>query len=455
DELARLTGTSTKRTRASIARLQKAGLLTWDDAKITFAESPDALNAPNLDGFWAMFRAIPNHRRRVPVPRRVLRFLARGARPALIATILGHLVRCLYVRAGRCQARGRCKTSWIATTFGVDLRRVKEARKELVELGWLLPGRSSQWAMNRWGRVISINLAWDQPRPEPAGGAPGPKLPPPPAPAGPELPPPDSHREPLQDEKNQEPAPGGPAGGYTSRPNVKTPAAEPVVTARSLPNTTPPPPPITPPPIPTRPAPAPSSKPEPPEAHPVSPPTLRHVVPEDLKDTGRLLELHEQAVERGLIGSSENDRLRFVAAAEHARSVGEENPCGLFVHLVREQLWRYLTQSDEDAANARIKEHLYGPPRSRGGGGGSCVMSGVPELSEDARLVREVRAALARAGYRGDPFYAVRSRDASWTRERWDRAVAELAGRSGGAQREPVVPVPASGVLAGLASSVR
>ena len=64
-------------------------------------------------------------------------------------------------------------------------------------------------------------------------------------------------------------------------------------------------------------------------------PDLRNVVPEDLKDTGRLLDLYEQAVELGLVTDSEHDRLRFVAAAEHARIIGTRNPCGLFVRLVR------------------------------------------------------------------------------------------------------------------------
>ena len=49
---------------------------------------------------------IPNHARRVPVPRRILRLLAGGCRPAMIATILGHLFRCLYVKGGVFQDLG-------------------------------------------------------------------------------------------------------------------------------------------------------------------------------------------------------------------------------------------------------------------------------------------------------------------------------------------------------------
>ena len=34
---------------------------------------------------------------------------------------------------------GRVKASWIADTFGVGLRRVKQARQELIAMGWLIP----------------------------------------------------------------------------------------------------------------------------------------------------------------------------------------------------------------------------------------------------------------------------------------------------------------------------
>ena len=153
---------------------------------------------------------------------------------------------------------------------------------------------------------------------------------------------------------------------------------------------------------------------------------------EDLRDMGRLLELHEQAVAAGQIDPSEADRLRFVAAAEHAQSIGSRNPPGLFAWLLKGRRWTYLTQDDEDAASRRLKAHLFGPPRDIGGGGSASSMSARPRLSADAQMVREVRAALARAGYRGDPFPLVRARDGSWTRERWEAALAELGGTLGG-----------------------
>jgi hypothetical protein len=156
-------------------------------------------------------------------------------------------------------------------------------------------------------------------------------------------------------------------------------------------------------------------------------PRLDDVRVEDLKDTGRLLELHGQAVARGLVTASEGDRLRVVSAAEHALAIGEWNPAGLFAYLLRGKLWRYITQEDEDRANGRIKAHLRGPERAGVAGLGLGRARG-PCLSGDAVLVRQVRAAVMSRGIFRDPFEEFARLTPGWTRERWDRALAELEG---------------------------
>jgi hypothetical protein len=400
-ELAKLTGLSPRRLKAAIRRLEAARLLVWSDAGIEFPAPAEALGRLGGDGFRQFFDRIPNHDRKVPVPRRILRMLAAGCRAAMIATIVGHLLRCLYVKGGTFQAIGRVKASWIADTFGVGLRRVKEARKELIGMGWLIPLPSPQWAMNRHGALVRIDLAWSRrqsgaeadDRAEP-GGTPqaadiGRELAPPAPPVVLILAPPDSDEEPLRGDKNQEPAAGGPTGFSIARPEEKTPE----------------------------------------DAGPGNP-DLRHVVPEDLADTGRLLELYAQAVAAGLAPASEWGRLRFVAAAEHARDIGTTNPCGLFAKLVRCGTLHYATEGDEQEASGRLRRHLYGtPPPGRSApaeqGG---IVRGMAELSEDARLVQAVRAAARRAGYRGDPFPLLKRGTPEWTRERWDRALEELDG---------------------------
>src|SRR5262249_53283694 len=101
------------------------------------------------------------------------------------------------------------------------------------------------------------------------------------------------------------------------------------------------------------------------------------------------------------------------------------NPCGLFAALIRRQLWHYVTDSDEDAAATRLKQHLYGqspPPRP-------APVSPAPEppaLSKDAFIVRELQREVARRGWQGDLWTRVYREDPTWSRERWDRATAEV-----------------------------
>ncbi|RUL87989.1 hypothetical protein [Tautonia sociabilis] len=95
-------------------------------------------------------------------------------------------------------------------------------------------------------------------------------------------------------------------------------------------------------------------------------PTLRHVLPEDLRDTGRLLDLYAEAVRSGLVRDSEHARLEFVASAEHALVAGTRNPCGLFVRMIRSGGGRFVTLRDEDAARARIHRYLYRGDRGDG-----------------------------------------------------------------------------------------
>jgi hypothetical protein len=97
DELERLVGNAHS-IQQSLRRLAQAGLLWWDEAQITFPE--EATSMDECEAVHAMLEQIPNHKRRVPVPRRILRYLAGGCPRVVIATLLGHLFRCLYYRGG-------------------------------------------------------------------------------------------------------------------------------------------------------------------------------------------------------------------------------------------------------------------------------------------------------------------------------------------------------------------
>jgi hypothetical protein len=376
-ELARLLGVSMKRARASVNRLEAAGLIEWSGGSIGFPAPPGPPEG--------LEDSIGRGNGSVAIPRRMIRFLAGGARPALIATVLGLLLRCLSRRKGGFDGRGRVKASWIAGVFSVDVRRVKAARRELVELGWIEPEPAPRWATNRWGGCYRIDLDWN--RVETAGGR---NLPSPLVAHGPGLPPPVPDREPLRERiQNQEPA-RAPAGFSVqgSGDGEKT----------------------------------------------LPPPRLEDARLEDLKDTGRLLDLHRQAAAKGLVGSSEADRLRFVGAAEHALAIGKANPPGLFSWLIRGACWRYVTEADEDAARRRLKLHDFGPPRDRIVSVPPALSSSTPVepgLSEDAQIVREIRAAMIRAGIFRDPWPAFQTRYPEWDRGRWDEALSELGLSSG------------------------
>jgi hypothetical protein len=152
--------------RTSLRRLEARGLLIWSSTHLTFATTPTALQGiPDLPRFTALCTALPNVHRRVPVPRPTLRLLALGCRATVIATILGHLIRCLYAHARplRCVSGGWCKASWIAEIFQVDRRRVKAARRHLATLGWLEFGAVPQHTLNRWGSYVYVSLTWNCP----------------------------------------------------------------------------------------------------------------------------------------------------------------------------------------------------------------------------------------------------------------------------------------------------
>jgi len=171
-ELKRLVGNSSEKGQGglsgSVRRLQALGLLRSCSKKgIAFADSPDELQHEDLSTLFAMLEEVASPGRKIPVPRRIIRRLAGGLSKARTATLLAHLIRCLFYRKGR-NSEGRsinptgcCKASWVAALFGVTERSVHDARGYLIEtLGWLRPGDCSQHVLNRDGLWVSINLEW-------------------------------------------------------------------------------------------------------------------------------------------------------------------------------------------------------------------------------------------------------------------------------------------------------
>lgn len=291
--------------QTSIQRLSNAGLLEWSKHAVRFPEVKPILAGESDDDWHGMVHLVTNHRRKVPVPRRTIRFLAGLTRPVMIATVLGHLLRCVYYRRGMCEPTGRCKASWVADVFGVDYRNVKAARSQLCEMDWMTIDRTRQTVMNRCGAGIRVNLFWPG-----TSRVKSSESPPRRAILMPGSPPPRKNWKLSSRNENQKPA----------------------VAVRT-------------------------------GAHMAEPPSLRRVRIEDLHDVHRIDGLLKEAWKRKLVSRGEAARLRFHSAAAHALRVGRQNPSGLFATIVLRGLWRFVSVADEDMARRRLAMGQLQPDR--------------------------------------------------------------------------------------------
>jgi hypothetical protein len=292
-ELGRLIGgVGGEHVRVTLRRLQSASLVTWSSTSIDLRTTTESLPSDAV----SFVESVRNHRRRIPVPRPLVRLLARERRPVLVATALGHLLRCMYFRKGQCEPLGLCKSSWVAEVFGVDERNVKAARSELEAKGVLVREQTPQLVMNRHGLAVRINLDW-----------PG---------AAVESPP----RTALSTTQSPRPRETGISSSRRSE-NQKLGAPSPSGVRKRTGRG----------------------------------PNLSRVTREDLGDPNRLCRLFQQAQARGWVGRSEAERLKFFAAAEHARRFARRSAEGLFVSVVKHGLWHHLTLADEDTARMAVR----------------------------------------------------------------------------------------------------
>lgn len=292
-------GVGGEHLRASVRRLERAGLLRWNARRPWVPTCLAEVPMDDTGAFGDFLAGVANHRRKVPIPRRLLKVLVRQSKPVLMATALGHLLRCMYYRCGECRGQGLCKASWVARVFEVSLRNVKAARAELLRLGVMVSCFAPQRVWDEHGAAFLFNFRWD---PHPT-----------------EAPPPDT--------LSTTTAPPPERTGISSfgrsenqKPGAPTPSGVRKRTGQT--------------------------------------PRLSSVMLEDLKDPSRLAALHDQAASRYLVNQSEADRLRVFAAAAHALRVGRHNVCGLFVSVIRNGLWRNLSARDEDAGR-RAMAHLW------------------------------------------------------------------------------------------------
>lgn len=273
DELRRLVSTTAEQhVRTSLNRLETHGLVQFfeDEVQVIPHEVVDDPGRP------------------VPVPRPLLRLLARSTGRAFIATALGHLLRCLFYKRGRCRSGGWCKVSWVAEVFEVSVRAVKEARAKLLKLGVFRMLRADQLRLNRLGKPLVVCLSW-------VGGS-APRR----ARSTTESAPPREHKKlSLRRVDHQKPALATDSAGARIR------TREPILDDVSL---------------------------------------------ADLEDPWRLAALFKQARKRGWVRRCRADILAVFSAAVHALRIGTQNPPGLFRSIVERGQWKYLSNEDDDLA---------------------------------------------------------------------------------------------------------
>jgi len=305
-EMQLLVGNDVASLRAAIRKLQGAGCLSWCESSITFSAVPEDSAKESIE-FQQMLGLIINNRRKVPVPRRILRLLACSSRPSTIATVLGFLLRCLYQKRGQSFPEGCCKASWVGEVFGLDPRNIRRAKQNLVALGWLLPKDSDHWHRQRWGGKAVINLDWSAPSTRrPAVKRSPYRL----SDSVPQMPYPESDKKLLSESTNSKPAAPAPDGVSSKRGRGERGGKQ---------------------------------------------TGLCCLKRDDLANPRQLQVLWMRACSARLVSQSSAERLNFFAAAQRALRVGTHNPPGLFVILVRRRLWSMISQGDEDQAREMLR----------------------------------------------------------------------------------------------------
>ena len=334
-ELVDLTGLNARAVGKAVAAIQCCGLASLTAKAITVADSP----MPEAGETIRTLSCGRSPKRPIPVPRALLRILAREPKAGLGKVMLGYICRGLSIdrRGGVIREAGTVKASWLADALDLSLRSVRYAQAELRRVGWIPKDTGSkQWKLNRHGAWFRINLDW-----QPATGriavfarasdtSAGVRIAPPRPVLSTPVAPPKEDRKTPSESKNQKPGVFGTGNGKGQPPN-QTPLPKPTLTAIRI---------------------------------------------EDLKDRERLRTLHRQAVERGWLRDCEADILNFFAAAVRARTTSTRDPVRVFVALVRSKRWAHVTQAQEDAARSLLRRPESSSATSTRGGEAALVRLG-------------------------------------------------------------------------------
>lgn len=425
DELKALVGgrgsaTADRDLSADVKQLGALGLVKIARRSITFAETVEQLDVEDTTGFFTMWDHMDSRTRgrAVPVPRRMLRELAAGFTKGSTAYLIATLIRCVFWSAkARCyNTDGRIRDAWVAETFGIGLTAVRQGRRHLQKLG-LLEKRDGlpQWNLNRYGNHIVVHCDWSR---DDAGSV---------------RPQSRSHAAPVENTDTSAVGEGRSAAkSDTPRAQNSGESDTPCLNRSALPTED----------LETRrlgaEAPDPagvSSKKRArgtgskQSARPASDPNYRDMQAADFDDTGRLLELHRQAVKAGDWGRGEGSELEFLAMAERARARGRE-PARMLRWLVANNKFEFVTNADEDRARVRLSQHrretferednelaaLIEPRRD------PAARREPPPLSEEAQFVEKCVHAARLAKLREDQWWRAAHHLKQWNHSEWHAA---------------------------------
>ena len=334
-ELSRASELPLARARREVLVLKRLGLLTFGESEIVFSSSP-------REGSFELRDYLAGNRsplRPIPLPRPLLRFLARCSKASTIKTALAYCARGLTLsRQGEITGKGSVKATWISDVMNLSERSVRSARSDLLRLGWITDDENSfQRKLNRDGAYFTINFSWKNLRiskehniqkegsegvikspvanrlPVDNSFAPSPTFAPPQAQNMPNFAPPYKNKKTPNGSKHQKTQRTEPAGVCKTKK-----AGE-------------------------------------------SKPRIYDVKPEDLGSFSRVEELFFQAAKRGLIEPTEAGAVNFLAAAVRAKTVSGDAP-RVFMGIVRGKLWKNITQADEDRALAALRRFRVDNP---------------------------------------------------------------------------------------------
>lgn len=299
-------GISERNIRRGLKELKDAGLATVTKSQISLNAFPTAETKELMEEAGVKQRAIP-------APRRLLRFLAKSKRRSLIVTATAYMLRGLYLHKREIRNTGTAKVSWIAETFGISESSVKNARRELIELGFISPDATeSQRKLNRTGAYFEINLAWNYQQETQENGG-------------------------VEEEKCRVFTPP-----HAKKCRVSAPPYKKQVTPyRSLE----------------------TNKPENrTSGFCKSKVSFKNIKPEDIQKISLLLMLYRSALEERVFEHSEINLLNFFSAAAKAKR-NWKDPIKIFVWTVRNN-FKFITETDEKQAERALKSYRRRNPEA-------------------------------------------------------------------------------------------